>query len=156
MKIRVLGIDPGLVQTGWGVIDIVDRKSVYVASGVIKTDSSHELPARMLIIHQGIQLIIDQLNPTVSAIEKTYVNKNFESSLKLAHARAAAMLSLAIGQLNIVEYQAKTVKNSVVGSGNAEKQQVQAMISILLNKKVAWNNNEADALAVAICHAHHI
>jgi len=156
MKTRVLGIDPGLLETGWGVVEIAGQRLQYIASGVIKTSSTAALSNRLLHIHNNIQQIVIEFMPQAAAIEDTYVNNNFGSSLKLSHARAAAILSLAINNIAAAEYPAKTVKKSLVGNGNADKEQVQAMLALLLKGLVIKNNNEADAIAVAICHAHHI
>lgn len=156
MTTRVIGIDPGLMETGWGVVEISGQRLQYIASGFIKTNSNDALSQRLLHIHNNIQQVVTEFSPQAAAIEDTYVNNNYGSSLKLSHARAAAILSLAINNLIAAEYPAKTVKKSLVGSGKAEKEQVQAMLSLLLKGLVIKNNNEADALAVAICHAHHL
>ena len=156
MKNRILGVDPGLVETGWSIVDIFNRRLEYIASGVIKTDINLPIPQRLLSIHQGITTVIEQHEPMTAAIENTYVNSNFASSLKLAHARAASMLPLAAAGLTIEEYPAKTVKKCLVGNGKADKEQMQAMLKLLLGGMVIKNNNEADAVAIAICHAYHI
>lgn len=156
MTIRVLGIDPGLVETGWGIVEITGQRLVYIASGAIKPPSQALFSQRLLYIYNGIKDIISEFSPHEAAIEDTYVNSNYGSSLKLAQARAAAILALASNGLEAVEYPAKKVKKSLVGSGSAEKEQIQAMLSLLLKGIVIKNNNEADAVAIAICHAHHL
>jgi len=153
---RVIGIDPGLTETGWGIIESVGQRIQYIASGVIKTEASDPLPKRLLKIHTELLEVLDRYHPNASGIEDTYVNVNSGSSLKLSHARASAMLTLAMRACPIVEYPAKTVKKSLVGNGKAEKEQIQAMLVILLGGAFVKNKNEADALAIAICHAHHI
>lgn len=153
---RVIGIDPGLMETGWGIIESSGQRIKYIASGVIKTESADPLPKRLLKIHTDLLEILDEYRPNTSGIEDTYVNVNSGSSLKLSHARASAMLTLAIRECIIAEYPAKTVKKSLVGNGKAEKEQIQAMLVILLGGMLVKNKNEADALAIAICHAHHI
>jgi crossover junction endodeoxyribonuclease RuvC len=153
---RVIGIDPGLMETGWGVIESSGQRIKYISSGVIRTEASDPLHKRLLKIHIDLLEILDKYHPNTSGIEDTYVNVNSGSSLKLSHARASAMLTLAIRNCPVIEYPAKTVKKSLVGNGKAEKEQIQAMLVILLGGMLVKNKNEADALAIAICHAHHI
>ncbi len=152
---RVLGIDPGLENTGWGIIDAQGNRLSYVASGIIKTKAADEISLRLLQIQQGLSTIIAQWQPETSAIEETFVNKNAASSLKLGMARGAAMLAPAMAGLPVGEYAANLVKKSVVGSGHADKDQIAHMIKVLLPAVNGAKADEADALAVAICHAHH-
>lgn len=156
MKIRVLGIDPGLTETGWGIVDCAGQKLEYIASGTICSKASMPLSERLLNIYNCTQKVILEFAPQRAAIENTYVSNNYESSLKLAHARAAAMLSMAIAGIALEEYQAKTVKKSILGSGNSQKEQVQVMLKYLLGGLIVKNHNEADAIAIAICHANHL
>ncbi len=151
---RIFGIDPGLQKTGWGVIDAVGNRLVHVAHGVIKTDSKHETPSRLTYIFVELSKMIDLWKPTHAAIEETFVNKNPASALKLGLARGVGMMAPANMGLSVAEYPANLVKKSVVGAGHAEKEQVQMMIKILL-QGVEASSDAADALAVAICHAHH-
>ena len=153
---KVLGIDPGLMETGWAVIEYYGQKIKYISSGVIKTNAEEQLPLRLLKIHNELSSVIDSFAPDTSGIENTYVNINSGSSLKLSHARASAILTMAIKNCPVYEYPAKTIKKSVVGNGKADKEQIQSMLSILLGGLLIKNKNEADALAIAICHAHHI
>ena len=167
--IRILGIDPGLRVTGFGVIEIDSLKSngkiVYVTSGVIKTASAkknvvaeendrEELPARLKVILEGLFEVIDTYKPTQVAIEKVFVNVNPQSTLLLGQARGAAISAAVIRNLSVAEYTALQVKQSVVGNGHAQKEQVQEMVKRLLNLPAAPSSDSADALACAICHAH--
>lgn len=151
----ILGIDPGLQRTGWAVIESNNRNNRYIASGVVATDPKLSIELRLLKINQGLAEVITAYRPGVMAVEQTYVNKNFESSLKLAHARAASILTAAIAGLQVVEYQAKTVKKTLVGSGKAEKDQLMRMLSMLIPGLTITQSDEADAIAIAICHAAH-
>lgn len=148
----ILGIDPALTQTGWGIISSYKNTLSYIASGTIKTNASDNLPSRLFYIHQEIKKVIELYKPEEVAIEETFVNKNPLSSLKLGHARGALMLSAAIFDLKIYEYPSTAIKKSIVGVGRAEKNQVGAMIKFLLPKSNAKTEDEADALAAAICH----
>lgn len=152
---RVLGIDPGLENTGWGIIDAQGNRLSYVASGIIKTKAADAIAQRLLNIQQGLIAIVQQWNPETAAIEETFVNKNAASSLKLGMARGAAMLAPAMANIAVSEYAANLVKKSLVGSGHADKDQIAHMIRVLLPESNGVKADEADALAVAICHAHH-
>jgi len=150
---RILGIDPGLQHTGWGIIDYKNNALSIVDFGVIHSTSKDPISDRLFKIHNDIKTIIASYSPTQAAIEETYVNKNFASSLKLAHARAAAILSLRINGLTPSEYGAKTVKKTLTGSGTADKTQVIKMLGFLMPGLIVKNEDSADALAVAICHS---
>lgn len=151
---RIIGIDPGLQRTGWGIIDVVGNKLTHISHGVITTAPKAETAARLMGIFDGLLQMMTLWQPEEAAIEETFVNKNPASSLKLGLARGVAMLAPAKMALQVAEYPANLVKKSVVGTGHAEKEQVQAMIKILL-PGVEASSDAADALAVAICHAHH-
>lgn len=151
---KILGIDPGLQKTGWGVVDASGNRLTHVAHGIIKTDPKMDMSRRLETIYDGLADIIMRWKPQDAAIEETFVNKNPASALKLGLARGAAMLAPARARLDVAEYPANLVKKSVVGAGHAEKTQVQMMIKILL-QGVEAEADAADALAVAICHAHH-
>jgi crossover junction endodeoxyribonuclease RuvC len=154
---KIIGIDPGLRTTGWAVIEAKNSNVKLIDLGVIQTSSEDSLPTRLLYLHNDIQSIVQAHNPLFAAIEETYVNKNFSSSLKLSHARAAAILSLCIAQLKPAEYPAKTIKKTIVGNGNAEKEQVLKMLSYIIpGLKTITKLDSADALAVAVCHANHL
>lgn len=156
---RILGIDPGLRLTGFGVIEKVGEKITYIASGTIKTASGktedrEELPARLKIILDGLFEVIDTYQPNQVAVEKVFVNVNPQSTLLLGQARGAAISAAVIRNLSVAEYTALQVKQSVVGNGHAQKEQVQEMVKRLLNLPAAPKPDSADALACAICHAH--
>jgi len=151
---RIIGIDPGLQRTGWGIIDIAGSKLTHIAHGVLATSVKTATAERLGAIFEGLTQMMTLWQPEEAAIEETFVNKNPLSSLKLGLARGVAMVAPAKLGLSVAEYPANLVKKSVVGTGHAEKEQVQAMIRILL-PGVEAASDAADALAVAICHAHH-
>lgn len=152
--IRILGIDPGLRHTGWGIIDVTGTRLSRIAEGTISPSTSAALSDRLLAIHAGLEAIIAEHQPVEAAAEETFMASNASSALKLGHARAAALLAPARAGLPVAEYAARLVKKSVVGTGGADKNQIAAMISVLLPGCKA-RDDAADALAVAICHAHH-
>lgn len=152
---RVLGIDPGLEKTGWGIIDHQGSRLSFVAAGVIKSKASEPMAVRLCRIDAELTKIVEAYKPETSAIEETFVNSNSASSLKLGQARGVAILSPARFGLEVAEYAANTVKKSVVGAGHAAKDQVGMMIKVLLPTSGELSADAADALAVAICHAHH-
>jgi crossover junction endodeoxyribonuclease RuvC len=153
-SIRILGIDPGLRHTGWGVIAVSGSRLSHVADGRISAPVDQSLSERLMVIHAELEAIIALHSPDEAAAEETFMATNAASALKLGHARAAALLAPARVGLPVAEYAARLVKKSVVGTGRAEKNQVAAMIAILLPGCKA-KDDAADALAVAICHAHH-
>lgn len=151
---RILGIDPGLRRTGFGIIDVDGMHLGYVASGTIQVPSDLPLAQRLKTILDNVREIIQLHNPTVSALEKVFVNTNPASTLLLGQARGAAMCALADHHLDVHEYTALQIKKSVVGNGHAAKEQVQSMVQRLLSLKGTPSPDPADALACAICHAH--
>lgn len=151
---RILGIDPGLRRTGFGVIDVQGMRLQYVASGTIVVPSDLPLAQRLKIILDNIREVVQDTSPTVSALEKVFVNTNPASTLLLGQARGAAMCALADSQLEVHEYTALQIKKSVVGNGHAAKEQVQHMVQHLLHLDGLPAADSADALACAICHAH--
>lgn len=151
---RIIGIDPGLQHTGWGIVDINGNKLSHVANGTISTNAKSPIAERLKKISQGIQEQIEIYKPQTSAIEEVFVNNNPKSSLKLGEARGTAIVTLAQMCLDVSQYTPNVVKKAVVGAGHAKKEQVQAMIKVLL-PGVEAASDAADALAVAICHAHH-
>ena len=151
---RVLGIDPGLRTTGFGVIDVQGQKLRYVASGCIKSDGNQHLPQRLGTLFAGISEVIDRYQPNVAAVEQVFSNVNPQSTLLLGQARGAAVTALVTKQLAVSEYTALQVKQSVVGHGKAAKQQVAHMVMRLLTLPGEPGSDAADALACAICHAH--
>lgn len=159
MNARILGIDPGLRQTGFGVIAKAGEKLAYIASGTIKTtsgrgDDLEDLPSRIKIILDGLFEVIAEYRPEQVAVEKVFVNVNPQSTLLLGQARGAAISAAVMRQLPVAEYTALQVKQSVVGNGHAAKEQVQEMVKRLLNLPAVPKPDSADALACAICHAH--
>jgi crossover junction endodeoxyribonuclease RuvC len=151
--VRILGLDPGLRATGFGVLDKVGSKLTYVTSGCIKT-ATGELPARLKTILDGLAEVIGDNAPTQVAVEKVFVNVNPQSTLLLGQARGAAICAAVIHNLPVSEYTALQVKQAVVGNGHAKKEQVQEMVKRLLRLAGDPSPDAADALACAICHAH--
>lgn len=152
---RILGIDPGLNHTGWGIIETLDNRMTFINGGRISTKSSDPLARRLVHIADELREVVARHHPTQAAVEETFVNVNPKSTLKLGHARAVALLIPAQAGLKVAEYSANLVKKSVVGSGHANKQQVEMMVNTLLTGAEIDNTDTSDALAVAICHAHH-
>ncbi|MGH1360632.1 MAG: crossover junction endodeoxyribonuclease RuvC [Burkholderiaceae bacterium] len=150
----MLGIDPGLRRTGFGVIQSRNGRCAYLGSGVIRTGQA-SVAERLGIIYQGITEIIGQYHPTESAIEKVFVNVNPQTTLLLGQARGAAMTALVMGQLPVHEYTALQLKKTVTGHGHADKRQVQAMVKRLLALPAEPSEDAADALACALCHVNH-
>ena len=152
----ILGIDPGLRTTGFGVIEKLGNKLRYIASGTVKTASESELPPRLKIILQGVSEIVRTYQPDCAAIEKVFVNVNPQSTLLLGQARGAAICALVHADLSVAEYTALQVKQAVTGHGKAAKEQVQDMVARLLTLPGLPGSDAADALGVAICHANSV
>ncbi len=152
---RIIGLDPGLRHTGWGVIDVEGNRLVHVADGVVHSEDDAPLSERLLAIHQGVSAAIAEFSPDEAAIEETFVNVNPSSTLKLGQARGVVMLAPALAGVLVFEYAATLVKKSLVGTGHAAKGQMAAMIKVLLPSSQTKSADAIDALAVAICHAHH-
>jgi crossover junction endodeoxyribonuclease RuvC len=152
---RLLGVDPGLRFTGWGMIEADANRLCHIADGVIATDSAMSLPERLRVLHDALAALLAEHQPDEAAIEETYVNRNGTATLKLGYARGVALLAPALVGVPVTEYAAKSVKLAVVGTGGAQKQQVQMMVRRLLPGATIGRADAADALAVAICHAHY-
>jgi crossover junction endodeoxyribonuclease RuvC len=152
---RLLGLDPGLQRTGWGVIEADGNLLRFRAAGVVVSRPQDPLAARLDALYRGLQEVVALYRPDVAAIEETVVNVNAGSSLKLGQARGVAMLAAAHAGLLVTEYASKTVKRAVVGTGAAQKRQVAMMVRTLLPASGDVGADAADALAVALCHAHH-
>ncbi|WP_019961009.1 crossover junction endodeoxyribonuclease RuvC [Woodsholea maritima] len=152
--IRILGIDPGLNKTGWGLIAQDGTRLAFLACGVIKPDAKAEMPQRLRFIYDAVEDLIETHQPHEVGVEDQFVHASGVSALKLGQARAAAVIAPARAGLMVGEYAPKLVKKAVVGTGNAEKHQVEAMVAMLLPGSKA-KADAADALAIAICHAHH-
>lgn len=153
--IRIIGIDPGLRRTGWGVIESDGHRLVYIASGLVTSDGKAGLANRLVQLFEGLSGVLTAWNPEEAAVEHTFVNKDAAATLKLGQARGIALLAPALNGLAVAEYAPNMVKKTVVGSGHAGKEQIGAMIGHLLPKAKAESEDEADALAIAITHAHH-
>lgn len=151
--VRILGIDPGLRKTGWGVIAVDGARVSFVACGSVNPDVALDLGPRLAILHEGLRQVIADHMPDEAAVEETFVNADARSALKLGAARGVAMLAPAQAGLSVAEYAPNHVKKCVVGAGHAEKQQVRMMIKVLLPKAVVKSDDAADALAIALCHA---
>ena len=151
---RILGIDPGSRKTGYGLIEHSNNKSRHLDSGFIKLNEKETLSERLLMLSIELGKIIDRLNPNCGAIEKIFYAKNAQSALSLAHARGVILLKFSEKQLPIHEYQALKVKQSVVGAGRADKGQIKHMVKILLKINDSLQEDQADALAIALTHAH--
>lgn len=153
--IRILGIDPGLRKTGWGVVVSEGSKLGFVACGCVESDGALPLSERLRQLHDGLSRIVSSFSPDEVAVEETFVNRDPQSALKLGQARGVALVVPALAGLSVAEYAANLVKKTVVGVGHADKKQVQMMIRVLLPKAETKSADAADALAVAICHAQH-
>lgn len=153
--IRILGIDPGLRRTGWGVIACEGNRLSFLACGSVETSERAELAMRLVDIHDGLLRVIEDFQPDEAAVENTFVNANASATLKLGQARGVALLIPARAGLAVAEYAPNLVKKTVVGTGHGEKKQIRMMIGILLPKADPQSDDAADALAIAVCHAHH-
>lgn len=153
--IRILGIDPGLRRTGWGLILVDGNRLSFLACGSIATADHAPLASRLVTIHDGLQQVIAIHAPHEAAVEATFVNKDAAATLKLGQARGIAMLVPAIAGLAVAEYAPNLVKKTIVGAGHAEKVQIRVMVKVLLPKADPQSTDAADALAIAVTHAHH-
>ncbi len=153
--IRILGIDPGLRRTGWGVIEHDGNRLAYIACGTVETSDKAALGVRLVALHDGLFKVIEQFGPHEAAVEATFVNKDAAATLKLGQARGIAMLVPARAGLEVAEYAPNLVKKTIVGSGHGDKVQIRMMIGVLLPKADPQSEDAADALAIAVCHAHH-
>ena len=152
---KLLGLDPGLRRTGWGIIRVDGLRLSHVANGVIVPADDRPMGERLAALHEGLSAVIAEHAPDEAAVESVFVNKNPESTLKLGMARGVVMLAPARLGLSVAEYAPNQIKKSVVGAGHAEKTQIQLMVRPLLPGCKIDSADAADALAVAICHAHH-
>ena len=153
--IRILGIDPGLRRTGWGVVDVAGSRLSFVGAGTLKPPEKEQLADRLAALFRMLSDVIAETNPDEVSIEETFVNKDARATLKLGQARGVALTVPALQGLAVSEYAANLIKKTVVGTGHAEKQQIRAMVGILLPRATLDSDDAADALAIAICHAHH-
>ena len=153
--IRILGVDPGLRTTGWGVIEAAGSRLIFIGCGSIETDAATSLAERLAAIHRLLTGLVEREGPHEAAVEETFINRDPQSALKLGQARGVALATLALTGLPVAEYAANLIKKTVVGVGHAEKRQVAMMVRMLLPASTASTSDAADALAVAICHAQH-
>jgi len=153
--IRIIGIDPGLRRTGWGVVDSLGNSLRFVASGTVRSDDKADLASRLCQLHDGLAEILHSHMPHEAAVEATFVNKDATATLKLGQARGIAMLVPARAGLRVAEYAPNAVKKSVIGVGHGDKKQIHMMVKVLLPKARFDTDDAADAIAIAICHAHH-
>jgi crossover junction endodeoxyribonuclease RuvC len=153
--IRILGIDPGLRRTGWGMVEIDGNRLGFLGCGSVTTRDTDALAARLLVIHDGLMRILDQFRPDEAAVEATFVNRDADATLKLGQARGIAMVVPAKAGVPVAEYAPNLVKKSIVGVGHGDKTQIRMMIGVLLPKADPASDDAADALAIAVTHAHH-
>jgi len=153
--LRVIGIDPGLRRTGWGLVESEGNRLRHIANGVIATDEKNALPERLMSLQLALTRIVEDFRPEAAAVEETLANLNRASTLKLGMARAVALLVPAVAGLPVAQYLPMVVKKAVVGTGHADKNQVASMVQRLLPGATATSVDASDALAVAICHCHH-
>ena len=154
-RTRLLGLDPGLRVTGWGIVDVDGNRLTHVADGAVRPPTEGSLAARLTVLHAALARVIDTWRPDEAAVEETFVNRNPASTLRLGQARGVVLLAPAQAGLPVAEYPANLVKKSIVGAGHADKTQISAMVRALLAIRDVSSSDAGDALAVAICHAHH-
>jgi crossover junction endodeoxyribonuclease RuvC len=153
--IRIIGIDPGLRRTGWGIVEIAGNRLTFIRCGSVMTSDKDALAIRLLTIHDGLMRILEEFQPHEAAVEATFVNNNATATLKLGQARGIAMVVPARAGVPVAEYAPNLVKKSIVGAGHGDKTQVRMMIGVLLPKADPTSDDAADALAIAVTHAHH-
>lgn len=151
---RLLGLDPGLRATGWGIVDVAGSRLVHVANGTVTSKSTGELSERLAALHEGLVAVISEFAPHEAAIENVFVSRDGQATLKLGQARGVAILAAAQAGLSVAEYAPNHIKKAVVGAGHAEKRQMLAMVTMLLPQCAPDSEHSVDALAVAITHAH--
>jgi crossover junction endodeoxyribonuclease RuvC len=153
--IRIIGIDPGLRRTGWGVVETLGNSLRFVAAGTVRSDDKAALAARLRQLHDGLVAVLHEHMPQEAAVEATFVNKDAVATLKLGQARGVAMLVPALAGLAVAEYAPNAVKKTVIGVGHGDKKQIHMMVKVLMPRASFDTDDAADALAIAICHAHH-
>ncbi len=153
--IRIIGIDPGLRRTGWGIVETFGNSLRFVAAGTVRSDDKANLASRLCQLHDGLADVLHQAMPHEAAVEQTFVNKDAAATLKLGQARGIAMLVPARAGLTVAEYAPNAVKKAVIGVGHGDKKQIHMMVRVLMPKASFDTDDAADALAIAICHAHH-
>lgn len=153
-SIRIIGIDPGLRRTGWGIVESLGNSLHFIASGTVTSDAECDLASRLCQLHEGLTKVLHHYTPHEAAVEHTFVNKDATATLKLGQARGIALLVPAQAGLPVAEYAPNAVKKSVIGVGHGEKQQIHMMVKVLMPRATFDSSDAADALAIAICHAH--
>jgi crossover junction endodeoxyribonuclease RuvC len=153
--IRIIGIDPGLRRTGWGVVETLGNSLRFVAAGTIRSDDKAALASRLRQLHDGLLAALHEHMPHEAAVEATFVNKDATATLKLGQARGVAMLVPALAGLAVAEYAPNAIKKTVIGVGHGDKKQIHMMVRVLMPRASFDTDDAADALAIAICHAHH-
>ena len=153
---RILGLDPGLRRTGWGVVETSGNSLRFIAAGTVKSDDKAALALRLRQLHDGLSEVLQAQAPDEAAVEQTFVNKDAVATLKLGQARGIAMLVPALAGIVVAEYAPNAVKKAVIGVGHGQKQQIHMMVKVLMPKAMFDSEHAADALAIAICHAHHM
>ena len=150
----IMGIDPGLRHTGWGIVDFTNNQFRHIANGTLNISEKGTLPERLAEIYKRLREVLEQYKPEEVAVEEVFVNVNPSSTLKLGQARGVAILTPSLLGISVFEYSPNLIKKSVVGIGHATKEQIQMMVGVLLNKPKIDSEHSGDALAMAICHAH--
>ena len=153
--IRIIGIDPGLRRTGWGIVETLGNSLRFVASGTVMSDGKMDLASRLCTLYEGLTDVIHAQQPDEAAVEQTFVNKDAVATLKLGQARGIAMVVPSLAGLPVAEYAPNAVKKAVIGVGHGEKKQIHMMVKVLMPKATFDTDDAADALAIAICHSHH-
>ena len=153
--IRIIGIDPGLRRTGWGIVETLGNSLRFVASGTVRSDDKAALAERLRQLHDGLSMVLREHMPHEAAVEATFVNKDAAATLKLGQARGVAMLVPSLAGLAVAEYAPNAVKKTVIGVGHGDKKQIHMMVRVLMPRASFDSDDAADALAIAICHAHH-
>ncbi len=153
--IRIIGIDPGLRRTGWGIVEACGNSLRFLGAGTIRSDDKADLASRLCQLHDGLAGIVHAERPDEAAVEQTFVNKDATATLKLGQARGVAMLVPALAGLPVSEYAPNAVKKTVIGVGHGDKRQIHMMVKVLMPRATFDTDDAADALAIAICHAHH-
>ncbi len=152
--IRIIGIDPGLRHTGWGVIETLGNNLKFIAAGTVRSNDKYDLASRLSQLYEGLCGVLHQFMPAEAAVEQTFVNKDATATLKLGQARGIALLAPAQAGLPVAEYAPNSIKKAVIGVGHGEKQQIHMMVKVLMPRASFDTSDAADALAIAICHAH--
>ena len=152
---KLIGLDPGLRATGWGIIDVKGNHLTYIADGTVLVPAQQSLAQRLSVLFKGLSSVIENYRPDEAAVEETFVNKNPMTTLKLGQARGVVLLAPAMAGIPVGEYSANIIKKSVVGTGHASKDQIKMMVRTILPNALLDSADAADALAIAVCHAHH-